>query len=222
MQSKREESKSSPKISQIQAKSKEVWETELSCGAWVVLKCVAVHLNSLPQCLKNALFFPISVLSPSNRFQLDVSRTHFSQVCSYSFTCWFFLPVGLGGGGSAPWDVRGWAEPCRGAGTVATSAPALARPRMAELTPPLCPHTHTDIQAGEALPKIAGISLGGSKVGWLLPEGPRGSRCGGSTAAALPQRLWAWRFSLMRNGNVDAYGFPVLSKREVVPVTFRY
>lgn len=93
---------------------------------------------------------------------------------------------------------------------------------MAELTPPPCPHTNTDIQAGKALPKSAGISLGGSNVGWLLMEGLWGSWCGGSTAATLPQHLWAWRFLLLRNGNVDAYDFPVLSKREVVPVTFRY
>lgn len=223
MQSKGEESKSSPKISQIQAKSTEVWETELSCGAWVVLKCVAVHLNSLPQRLKKCTVFShFCTLSPLNCFQSDLLRALFSQVCSYSFTCWFFLPVGLGSGGSAPWDVRGWVEPHREAGPVATSAPALAQPWMAELTPPLCPHTNTDIQAGKALPKSAGISLGGSNVGWLLMEGLWGSRCGGSTAAALPKQLWAWRFLLMRNRNVDAYDFPVLSKREAVAVTFRY
>lgn len=224
MQSKGEENKSSHKISKIQAKSKELWEIESRCKAWVVLTCVAVCLNCIPQGLKNALmFFPHSCpLALSNCFQLDVSRTHFSQVCSYSVTCSFFLSVGLGGGGSAPCNVRSWVEPCRGTAPVATSAPALAQPRLAVLIPPFCPHTYTNIQAGKVLPKTAGISLGESTRGDCYCKDLRGSRYSGSTVAVLPQYLWAWRFSLMRNGNIDACVFYFLNKKEgKVSVTFR-
>lgn len=209
MQSKGEKSKGSSQKSKTQARSEEVWKTESSCGAWTVLTCVAVHLNCVPQCLKNALIFsPRSYsLALSNCFQLDVSRMHFSQVCSCSFTRSFFLSVGIGNGGSAPCSVRGWAEPHRGTAPVAASTPALAQPRSAMLIPPLSTHVYNHFKQENCYPKLLASAWKKAKWGDYYCKGLWGSWCGRTTAAPLPWHPWAWRFSLIRNGNIAAYGF---------------
>lgn len=132
MQSKGEESKSS----QIQAKSTEVWETELSCGAWVVLKCVSVHLNSLPQCLKKCtVFFPflysvslelLSVRSLKGTFFPGVLlQLHMLIFPSCGAWQWWLCPLRCSGLSGAPQRGRpsghlrssprptpnGWADP---------------------------------------------------------------------------------------------------------------
>jgi len=154
-----------------------------------VLTRVAVHLNSLPRRLKNALmFFPHScLLSLSTCFQLELSRTHFSQVCSYRFTCSFSflwgsvvvaLPLAIFGLQWSPTQRQLHGRLCSSPGWLCRSHRSV----------------YTGIQTfqlGKVLPKTAGISLGETRC-----KGLWGSRCGRSTAAALPQRFWAWRFSL--------------------------